>query len=484
MITRRILFRVREIHGFYFLTINLILVQLFAHTCCSPQGVPSFEQDREEKYFFDKYFESKRNLTGFPFVIFSDIIPDRNEVKGILGVRSTLQRQLSPVILAIKKCTHNDLSLCWNLLSDGIDDVVEWTHEDEIVGYLESKYKRNNNIREVLESSIVKENLIGEGVIWKKFLRDIIEATLYSKAPILLIGESGTGKELISGMIHQIDRRPDKKKFVIVDCTTIVPELSGSELFGHERGSYTNAIQSREGACALANSGTLFLDEIGELPLNLQAELLRVLQEGTYKKVGSNNWQKTNFRLVCATNKNLKSAVTEGKFRQDLFFRISDCQFQVPGLAERVDDIPALVNYFLSKYFDAEKCPEPDRPVIEYLMKRKYPGNIRELKQLVQRMALKHVDHKLITIGEVPAGDRNVSEICETKLIGQESIEMLIRKALLTGENWWKLKDKISETAIQVALDLEGNNKQKAAERLGVDVRTVQQYVKKNGVGS
>src|SRR5262249_53288499 len=160
-------------------------------------------------------------------------------------------------------------------------------------------------VREVLDSPLVRQNLVGESTAWKRFLSDVIEATLFSQASILLIGESGTGKELISRLIHTLDRRPDKKKLIIVDCTTIAPELSGSELFGHERGSYTKAIQSREGAVALANGGTLFLDEVGELPLNLQAELLRVLQEGTYKKVGSNSWQRSNFRLICATNKDL-----------------------------------------------------------------------------------------------------------------------------------------------------------------------------------
>jgi transcriptional regulator with GAF, ATPase, and Fis domain len=350
-----------------------------------------------------------------------------------------------------------------------------------MVTYLESKYQRYHIIKNTVESELVTENLIGTSVVWKKFLSELIETTLFSQASILLIGESGTGKELISRLIHTLDKRPDKKKLIVVDCTTIVAELSGSELFGHERGSYTNAISSREGAVALANGGTLFLDEIGELPLNLQAELLRVLQEGTYKKVGSNSWQKTSFRLVCATNRNLQHEVEKGSFRQDLFFRISDSQFHVPSLAERREDIPALASHFLSMLFDEKKCPQLDRAVTEYLVNRHYPGNIRELRQLVQRLALKHTDHNKITIGEVPVNDRiQLNGICQAEN-NHDGIETLIRKALLTGQDWWKLKDKISETAIQVALDLENNNKQKAAERLGVDVRTVQQYVKKKG---
>jgi len=454
-------------------------VQADVHTPHCWKLVLMSKMDKEELDFFKDYFESKKDLSAFPFTIFCDHIPENYELEEILSAKNIYQKKVKPHILVLKKKDINDFSGCWNLLSMGFDDVIEWTDKEDIVYYLESKYARNNTIYEAAESSLVKEILIGDSIVWKNFLCELIETTLFSQASILLIGESGTGKELISRLIHTLDSRPDKKKLIIVDCTTIVPELSGSELFGHERGSYTNAIQSREGAFALANGGTLFLDEIGELPLNLQAELLRVLQEGTYKKVGSNSWQKTNFRLVCATNRNLQTAIEKGRFRQDLFFRISDCQFHVPSLEERRDDIPLLVNHFLSKLFEEKKCPELDRPVMDYLVKRKYPGNIRELRQLVQRLALKHVEHKKITIGEVPAEDRDTLSTIKIPDIHKNGIDVFIRKALLTGETWWNLKNKISETAIQVALDLENNNKQKAAERLGVDVRTVQQYVKK-----
>ncbi|NCD68717.1 sigma 54-interacting transcriptional regulator [Mucilaginibacter agri] len=437
----------------------------------------------DQSIFLENYCESKKNFPFFPFVIFCDHTPERQELESLLSNCDTYPTNLKSIILILNKRLTSDLANHLQLLSTGIDDIIEWTNEKEIVCYLESKFKRIKLIDEALKSPEVKNCLIGDSMIWKNFLHEIAETTIFSNASVLLIGESGTGKELISKMIHALDNRPDKKKLIIVDCTTIVPELSGSELFGHERGSYTNAIQSREGAFALANGGSLFLDEIGELPIMLQAELLRVLQEGTYKRVGSNNWQKTSFRLICATNRDLKVLVEEGKFRKDLFFRISDCQFHVPSLEERRDDIPVLVNHFLSQFFDKEKCPDADKPVMEYLLKRKYPGNVRELKQLVQRLSLKHIEHKKITIGEVPPEDRGALCI-DTNQVEKNSINVFIRKALLSGENWWNLKNKISETAIQVALELEINNKQKAAERLGVDVRTVQQYVKKKGIST
>lgn len=437
------------------------------------------ERDKEDECYFKKYFELKRNVPEFPFVIFANEIPEKNELEETLSLQLVFQKQPRPVILVLKHHLQS-LSDCLCLLSLGIIDIVEWTNKEDIVAFLESKYSRSNIVKRAIESAPVKETLTGSSQVWKGFLYELVEIILFSQASILLIGESGTGKELISQLIHKLDTRPDKKRLVVVDCTTIVSELSGSELFGHERGSYTNAVQSREGAVAMANGGTLFLDEIGELPLNLQAELLRVLQEGTYKKIGSNSWQKTSFRLVCATNRNLKDEVENGRFRQDLYFRISDCQLRVPSLAERKDDIPELVNYFLSQLFKDKKCPELDNLVLQYLVNRKYPGNIRELKQLVQRMALKHVEHHKVTIGEVSINDRQYFSKEENNNNTQrDGMESLIRKALLTGEDWWKLKDKISETAIKVALDLEHNNKQRAAKRLGVDVRTVQQYVKK-----
>jgi transcriptional regulator with GAF, ATPase, and Fis domain len=426
------------------------------------------------------YFATKINLPDFPFVIFSDHIPDNEVLSAILHSEKLVAPKRKLIILALKNRSNKENFDYWQLLETGVDDVIEWTEEDEIISYLESKYLRGNLIKETLESPLVRENLAGISPVWRKFLSEIIEATLFSQASILLIGESGTGKELISRLIHTIDKRPGKTKLTIVDCTTIVPELSGSELFGHERGSYTSAIQSREGAFALANGGTLFLDEVGELPVTLQAELLRVLQEGTYKKVGSNTWQQTKFRLICATNKNLQQAMEKGEFRQDLYFRIADCEFFVPSLQERREDIPVLVNHFLAHFFPSGECPQVDRPVMEYLMKRNYPGNVRELKQLVQRILIKHVKHNKITIGELPANEKFHQTTNSFSFV--DRMEDLIRAALLAGEDWWNLKDTISETAIQVALELENNNKEKAAERLKVNVRTVQQYVKKKYV--
>jgi transcriptional regulator with GAF, ATPase, and Fis domain len=360
----------------------------------------------------------------------------------------------------------------WQLLQQGVYDIIDGSDEDDLLNYIRSLLERSEAVQRILELPMVKKHLLGESRVWKNFLTEIIQTALYSPAAILLIGESGTGKELISRLVHTLDQRPDKKELVLVDCTTIVQGLSGSEFFGHERGSYTNAMQAREGAFALANNGTLFLDEIGELPLTLQAELLRVIQEGTYKKVGSNTWQKTSFRLVSATQ------ISAGQFRQDLFFRISDVEFRVPSLKERADDIPLLANYFLKQFFDKGPIPVMDDKVIRYLIQREYPGNIRELKQLMNRIALRHVNHKKITLGEIPIIDRLLPGEPSLPEDNGMVLELSLKKAILSGASLWDLKNKTMEEAIKAALDITNGNKKLAADKLGVTPRAVQQFLK------
>lgn len=431
-----------------------------------------------------QYLDEHVEDGDLPFVIFSDRIPEAEELSSVLEAERKFDDTHRSCVLALRKNSNRDTQACWRLLAMGIDDVVDWEDELEMRNFLESRASRNREIREILQSSLVSENLIGESACWRNFLSELIEVSIHSQTSLLLIGESGTGKELISRLVHTLDKRPAKKKLIVVDCTTIAPELSGSELFGHERGSYTSAVQSRDGAVALADGGTLFLDEVGELPLNLQSEFLRVLQEGTFKRIGSNTWQKANFRLVCATNRDLRKAVEEGHFRQDLYFRIAGCECRVPSLEERKEDIPLLVRHFLSSLFPENECPDIDRLVMDFLQQRNYPGNVRELKQVVHRIACKHVPHRSITIGEIPAADRALLCPPDENLFASDGMQGIIRKALLGGEDWWKLKNRISETAIQVALELESNNKAQAAARLGVDVRTVQQYMRqRNGRG-
>jgi hypothetical protein len=222
----------------------------------------------------------------------------------------------------------------WELLRAGASDVMVWDGTPARIEDVAERFERWNAVDGILDSTIIKENLIGRSPAWRHVLRDVIEIAKFSSASVLVSGESGTGKELIARLIHTLDGRPQKRDLIVLDCTTVVSELSGSEFFGHERGAFTGAIASRDGAFALADGGTLFLDEIGELPYTLQAELLRAVQEHTYKRVGSNTWQKTEFRLVSASNRELRPDKNARGFRPDLYYRITNWTCSLPPLRD------------------------------------------------------------------------------------------------------------------------------------------------------
>src|SRR5262245_5822629 len=279
----------------------------------------------------------------------------------------------------------------WRLLAAGASDVLCGSDAAAAAETIAARFARWAEVDRLVGSPVVTRNLVGQSLAWRAVLRQTVEVARFSGSSVLLGGESGTGKELVARLIHTLDAREDKRELVILDCTTIVPELSGSEFFGHEKGSFTSAVSARDGAFALADGGTLFLDEIGELPPRLQAELLRVVQEGTYKRVGSNAWQRTRFRLTTATNRDLLREVEEGRFRRDFHYRIAAWTCRLPPLRERREDIPLLVRHFLEEHYGAEGTPAVDPAVLELLLTRDYPGNVRDLRQLVGRIAHRHV---------------------------------------------------------------------------------------------
>jgi transcriptional regulator with PAS, ATPase and Fis domain len=272
--------------------------------------------------------------------------------------------------------------------------------------------------------------------------------------------------------VHDYDARSQKGNFIVVDCTTLKKELAGSELFGHEKGSYTGADYSREGAFALANNGTLFLDEIGELPLNLQAELLRIIQEGTYKKTGSNIWKHTSFRLVAATNRNLEEELMNDNFRKDLYDRISVYKCTVPSLSERKEDIPLLIDFFLKQHYPS--LPSIDKTVIDFLCERSYPGNIRELKNLVSRISLRYIGTGPVTLGDLMWYDKPVNPEIKKRWFETSEFISSIRQAIEDGYEMKKIEDVVKDIAIQTALSLHGKNRL-VSEALGVSDRWVQQ---------
>jgi transcriptional regulator with GAF, ATPase, and Fis domain len=359
----------------------------------------------------------------------------------------------------------------WKLLAVGASDAFSYDETPEWAARVAARVERWGRIEQLASSPQVCQSLVGNGRRWRAALKDAIEAACFTDAPVVLTGETGTGKELVARLIHSLDARPRKGELVLVDCTTIVPTLSGSEFFGHERGAFTGATGARDGAFALADRGTLFLDEVGELPLALQSELLRVVQEGAYKRVGGNDWRTTSFRLVCATNRDLFAEAAAGRFRHDLLYRVAGSTLHLPSLRERRDDILALARHFLGR-LGAGDTTEFDHDVEAFLLTRDYPGNIRELRQLMTRIAYRHVGPGPITVGDVPEDER--AALPPAIGPGDDGLEEGIRNAVARGLTLREISAAAGDLAIRLALAEEDGNLQRAAGRLGVTPRALQ----------
>src|SRR5271157_2983013 len=244
--------------------------------------------------------------------------------------------------------------------------------------------RENRLLREQVRTRPGFGGLIGMSPRMERVYK-MIEKVSQRDHPVLILGESGTGKELVARSIHYLGLRKNKP-FVPVECSALVPTLIESELFGYTRGAFTGAIQARQGLMEAANGGTLFLDEIGEMTLEMQAKLLRALQEGEIKPVGSTERRPINIRIVAATNRDLELGIKNGNFRQDLFFRLNVVQIKLPPLRDRKSDIPMLVTSFLEKFSrQDEMTRELTEDAMRRLMAYDWPGNVRELENTVER---------------------------------------------------------------------------------------------------
>ena len=359
----------------------------------------------------------------------------------------------------------------WALLAAGAVDVLIWENGFADAQQVAARLARWEAVQALVESDAVRGTLVGASNCWRVLVRSVIEIAAFTDSPVLITGETGTGKDLLAQLIHRLDARHGR--FTVLDCTTLSPELAGSELFGHERGAFTGAAAPRDGAFALADGGVLFLDEVGELPLPLQAQLLRAIQEHTYKRIGSNSWQRTRFRLVCATNRELEHEVTQGRFRADLYYRIAAWRCRTPPLRERREDVLPLVKHFLAQLAAPAPAPELDPAVREYFLARDYPGNVRDLRQAVTRTWYRHTGPGPLTIGDVPPDERPLAG-SPLALWPDRGFEDAVRAAVDLGIPLARITQCAGDLAIQLVLEQEGDNNQRAAARLGVTDRALQ----------
>ena len=252
----------------------------------------------------------------------------------------------------------------------------------------EQLQEENRYLMDEIQSQHNFSRLIGQGPALKQILSQI-EHVAPTDSSVLILGESGTGKELIARSIHSASKR-GTRPLVKVNCGAISPSLVESELFGHEKGAFTGAIKQRIGRFELADGATLFLDEVGELPMDVQVKLLRVIQEGEFERLGSNETRKTNVRIIAATNRDMQSMMESGSFRQDLYYRLSVFPMLVPSLRERKEDIPMLVEHILNNLNErlGKGFNRISPASLEQLMHYDWPGNIRELQNILERAAI------------------------------------------------------------------------------------------------
>jgi transcriptional regulator with GAF, ATPase, and Fis domain len=355
-----------------------------------------------------------------------------------------------------------------SLLGAGASDVIDLGDQTALA--VAARIRRWQAVDAIVSSDLVRNNLVGASGRWLSALEQLAEIARFSSRSVLITGPSGTGKEMAARLVHTLDRRPHKGQLVILDCTTIVASLSGSELFGHAKGAFTGAASERAGAFKLADKGTLFLDEIGELPAPLQSELLRVIQEGTYKPVGSDRWEHTSFRLVCATNRDLVAMQAAEDFRVDLYHRITATSVRLPALDERIQDVPLLAEHFLRSELGDEGVGLSPQ-VQEYLVQRRYPGNVRDLKQLIGRMCCRHVGPGPLTVGDLPEDERPAET---SAWRNHPQLIAAIDRAVASGASLRLVKEVVADLAVASALHHAGGNLALAARQLDVTDRALQ----------
>ncbi len=305
---------------------------------------------------------------------------------------------------------------------------------------------------------------------------ELIEKVAPTPSSVLITGESGTGKELVAKAIHMNSPRQDKA-FITVNCAALAENLLESELFGHEKGAFTGAVVMRKGRFELADGGTLFLDEIGEIPLALQAKLLRALQEKSFERVGGSKTLSVDVRIISATNKELKEEVAQGRFREDLYYRLNVIHVLLPPLRERMDDIPILVEYFIRTV--SERLTKPGLSIspdaLRLLVTLPWEGNVRELENTIERAAILCNNNRIEADDVQPESTNRSSQAAWTR---EMDLGQLIPDSVELNEVLYAVEEKM----LNRALETTGFVQARAAEKLGITKSLLQYKMKKYGI--
>lgn len=393
----------------------------------------------------------------------TDVVITDYKMPGLSGIE-TLEKikQINPQIQVIVVTAYGTIENAVKAMQLGAWDYISKPIEmDELEIKLnrikehKTLLKENEILKEKMELLTPETDIIYRSKKMEEII-NLIGRISNRKSSVLVQGETGTGKELIARTIHDLSDRKDEN-FVAVNCAAIPENLFESELFGHEKGAFTGADSQRKGRFEIANKGTLFLDEVGEIPLNIQVKMLRVLQEKEFQRLGSSETISTDVRIVAATNQDLKTMVDEDRFRADLYFRLNVIPIQIPPLSERKDDIPVLVDHFIEKHSHGEHDVEGiSTEALDLLLKYEFPGNIRELENIIER-AVSLVRGSTIT-------SEYLFLDSDEEIGGQDLNEKVAN---------------YEKSLIKKALDENDNNQTRAAQELGVSVTTLNYKVKK-----
>lgn len=362
-------------------------------------------------------------------------------------VMLTGQGTIETAVEAMKSGAHDFLTKPFPLAE--LEVVVQKAYEQRQLR------KENRQLKAVLERTRPGGAMIGQSPAMKEVLRLIERAGPTDKA-ILIQGESGAGKELVARALHQASRRADKP-LVVINCAALTETLLESELFGHEKGSFTGAVSAKQGLFELADGGTLMIDEVGEMPGSLQAKLLRVLEDGSFRRVGSLKERRVDVRLLAATNRDMPAEVKAGRFREDLFYRINVMSLELPPLREREGDVALLIRNFLGPHWQIE--PDAMRALEAY----HWPGNIRQLINVIERAKIL-ADGNLVDIEDLP------HEIRRPAIEGGAAHD--------AGDRL----DDIERSHVLEVLEREQGNKARAARALGINRRSLYRLLEKYGV--
>ena len=449
-----------------------------------------FLGEQVELVAFDK-FELRVQNTRFRALIISSDIQSK-ELLQSLAVNSPWQ----PILLL----GDMDGAVASNILGH-IEEPLNYPQLTELLHFCQvfGQAKRPDIPTSVNQTKLFR-SLVGrsDGIAQ---VRHLINQVSPSDATVLVLGQSGTGKEVVARNIHYISERRDGP-FIPVNCGAIPPELLESELFGHEKGSFTGAISARKGRFELAEKGTLFLDEIGDMPLQMQVKLLRVLQERVFERVGGSKSISTDVRVVAATHRHLESMIVDGDFREDLYYRLNVFPIEMPALCERKDDIPLLLQELVSRvYNEGRGKVRFTQRAIESLKEHAWSGNVRELSNLVERLTILYPGG-LVDVNDLPMKYRHIDvpEYCVE--VSEEEQERDALASIFSNEEpidipetrfpselppeGVNLKDLLAELEIDMirqALEQQDNVVARAAEMLGIRRTTLVEKMRKYGMG-